>query len=146
METQACSMRRKQVSHCPFLHMSTIWRNHSQGNGISRQETAGKEDTVELDSSPTLWRAGADTRFWSGGPVEFWPQGGPEPKICSTLSENCMILKKSQGQRLPGPPEPPGSVRGRDRSQRPLLCALLKFPLIDSTCRVSGLFAHFDAE
>ncbi len=27
--------------------------------------------------------AGADPGFWSGGPVEFCPQRGPEPKICS---------------------------------------------------------------
>ncbi len=26
--------------------------------------------------------AGADLGFWSGGLVEFWPQGGHEPKIC----------------------------------------------------------------
>ena len=32
-------------------------------------------------------------------------QCGPEPKICSKLPENCMILRKSWG-RGPGPPGP----------------------------------------
>ena len=35
--------------------------------------------------------------FWSGGQRRFDPRGrGPEPKICSQLPVNCMILKKSE--------------------------------------------------
>ena len=36
-----------------------------------------------------------------GGPAEFWPQGAPEPKICSKLPENCMILKISRAEGGP---------------------------------------------
>ena len=52
----------------------------------------------------TFCNAGADPRFWSGGAVEFWPQGlaRPEPKICSQLPENCMIFKKCWGPGAPG--------------------------------------------
>ena len=32
-----------------------------------------------------VFMSDADSGFWSGGPVEFGPQGGPEPKICSKL-------------------------------------------------------------
>ncbi len=41
---------------------------------------------------------GADPGFWSGGPVEFWPQLGLSPKFAQNrgfslkLPENCMIL------------------------------------------------------
>ncbi len=43
--------------------------------------------------------AEADPGFWSGGPQRsFDPRGGPEPKICSKLFENCIILKKILGQ------------------------------------------------
>ena len=45
---------------------------------------------------------GADPGFWSGGSRVLTP-GGPEPKICSKLPENCMILKKSWGQGEPAP-------------------------------------------
>ncbi|DAD49290.1 TPA_asm: hypothetical protein HUJ06_000017 [Nelumbo nucifera] len=36
------------------LSLSTIQRNHSQGNGLGRISGERKEDPVELDSSPTL--------------------------------------------------------------------------------------------
>ncbi len=37
-------------SHCPYLLSS---ETTAKGTGL--EETAGKEDPVELDSSPTLW-------------------------------------------------------------------------------------------
>ncbi len=53
-----------------------------------------------------------------GGPVEFWPQGGPWAQnlliirgFPLKLPENCKILKKSWGQG--GWPGPPGSVSGQ---------------------------------
>ena len=44
--------------------------------------------------------------FGQGGPAEFWPQGDLEPKICSKLPKNCMVLKKKWGQVGPGPQAP----------------------------------------
>ncbi len=46
--------------------------------------------------------AGADPGFSSGGQRSFDPKGGPEPKMCSKLPENCMSLKKSCGAGPPG--------------------------------------------
>ena len=47
-----------------------------------------------------------------GGASGVLTPGGPEPNICSKLSENCMILKKVRGQGGPGPPGPPGYASG----------------------------------
>ncbi|KAL0641987.1 hypothetical protein Bca4012_103074 [Brassica carinata] len=53
--TQNCALnvKVKKFNQARFpLSLSTIQRNHSQGNGLGR--ISGKEDPVELDSSPTL--------------------------------------------------------------------------------------------
>ncbi|KAL0307504.1 UNVERIFIED_CONTAM: hypothetical protein Scaly_2561200 [Sesamum calycinum] len=44
--TQDCALNVK------VKKFNQAWRNHNQGNGLV--ESAGKEDPVELDSSPTL--------------------------------------------------------------------------------------------
>ena len=38
----------------PLSLSSSIPQNHSQGNGLHRSKSAGKEDHIELDSGPTL--------------------------------------------------------------------------------------------
>ncbi len=58
---------------------------------------------------------GADPGFWSGGPAEFWPQGGGlSPKLLKIgvsplkLPENCWFWKKKNnfgGKAGPAPPE-----------------------------------------
>ncbi|KAL0745793.1 hypothetical protein Bca101_101695 [Brassica carinata] len=53
--TQNCALnvKVKKFNQARFpLSLSTIQLNHSQGNGLGR--ISGKEDPVELDSSPTL--------------------------------------------------------------------------------------------
>ncbi len=52
-----------------------------------------------------------------GGPVEFWPPGGPEPKICSKIEicfQNCLktawFWKQILGARRARTPGPPGSA------------------------------------
>ncbi len=45
-----------------------------------------------------LVRDRGGSRILVRGPSGVLTQGGPEPKICSKLLENCMILKKSWGQ------------------------------------------------
>ena len=64
-------------------------------------------------------RPGADPGFWSGGPRRVLTPRGPWAHnllkirvFPLKLPENCMILKKSLGQRGPGPPGPPGSATG----------------------------------
>ncbi|KAL0745463.1 hypothetical protein Bca101_102037 [Brassica carinata] len=61
--TQNCALnvKVKKFNQARFpLSLSTIQLNHSQGNGLGR--ISGKEDPVELDSSPTLCPKMSSTR------------------------------------------------------------------------------------
>ncbi len=58
--------------------------------------------------------------FWSGCPVEFWPEGGLSPKFPQNgafslkLAANCRILNnKSWGRMGAGPPGPPRYASGQ---------------------------------
>ncbi len=75
--------RKKSTKFAPFL---------GSGDFTPQQ-------TMET-KAPGLWQ-GRIQDFGQGGPSRvLTPDGGPEPKICSKLPENCMIL----GAGGPGSP------------------------------------------
>ncbi len=70
-----------------FLNSTLQFDNHCpdgqsdcEDSLISQTFVAREPESCILLCQVTFpWEPG----FWSGGPVEFWPQGGPEPTICS---------------------------------------------------------------
>ena len=56
-------------SHCPYLLSS---ETTAKGTGL--EESAGKEDPVELDSSPTLWNDLRGVEYAGGFAAHEIPQ------------------------------------------------------------------------
>ncbi len=105
-------------------HFLLVWTGTklNWGRGILSVLSAGGHSSSETRSSLlTQWwlfqnnkMQASELRTTRGGSRilvrgvqrSFDPRGSPEPKICSKLPENCMILNKSWGQGGPGPPRP----------------------------------------
>ncbi len=115
----ACDMMRvaSSVDESSLLffarRVTTLW-----DTGFGNKESGSSDLQVkktEPQFLPGIYVSGGSRILVRGAQRSFDPSGGPEPKMCSKLPENCMILKrKSWGQggenRFPCPLDTPVRV------------------------------------
>ena len=102
-----CHQKMQHLHRCQVVSItSVVVESTYMGKYrlVSADIRPNKHEMVQTSYAKYLHQ-GQIQNFGQGGPAEFWPQGGPEPTICSKqgfFSKNCLktarFWKKSGGQ------------------------------------------------